>query len=76
VTRDALEVARYIIDVTAQLEAVASTAHLDRLAYFIGMAKAESEMIVRTNGDPEAERAEEESCQSAVGLHHETNSFD
>jgi hypothetical protein len=40
------------------------------------MAKVESEIFVRTNGDPEAERAEEESYQSAVGLHYENNSFD
>jgi hypothetical protein len=42
--------------VTAQLEAVAIRAHLYRLAYFLGMAKAESERIVRISGDPEAER--------------------
>jgi len=76
VPRGALVVARHITDVTAQLEAVAIKANLDRLAYFLGMAKVESELIVRTNGDPEAERSGEESDQSAVGLHHENNSFD
>lgn len=54
VTWEALDVASYITDVTARLEAVAITAHLDRLAYFLGMAKLESEIFVRTNGDPEA----------------------
>jgi hypothetical protein len=48
VTREVLDTARYIIDMTAQLEAAAITAHLDRLAYFLGMANLESEMFVRT----------------------------
>jgi hypothetical protein len=56
-----LDVARYITDVTAQLEALAIAAHLDLLAYFLGMAKAESEILVRVSGVPEAERAEDES---------------
>ena len=55
-SQGALVVARHITDVIAQLEAVAIKAHLDRLAYFLGMAKAESERIVRISGDPEAER--------------------
>jgi hypothetical protein len=76
VTREVLDVARYITDVTAQLEAAAIKAHLDRLAYFLGMAKVEGEILVLTNGDPEAERAEEEPYQSAVGPHHEKYSFD
>ena len=76
VTRGALVIARHITDVTAQLEAVAIKANLDRLAYFLGMAKVESELIVRTSGDPKAERSVEQSDQSAVGLHHENNSFD
>ena len=67
-TREALVVARHITDVTAQLETVAIKAHLDRLAYFLGMAKAESELMVRTNGDPEAE--------PPVGPRHENNSSD
>jgi hypothetical protein len=39
------------------------------------MAKVESELVVRTNSKPEAERSGEESDQSTVGLHHENNSF-
>ena len=50
VTQEVLDVARYITDVTAQLEAAAIAAHLDRLAYFLGMAKVESEMLVRMPG--------------------------
>jgi hypothetical protein len=74
VTREEeLDAARYIAGMTAKLEAVANAARLDRLVYFLGMAKVESEIFVRTHG---AERAEEESNESAVGLHQEKNSFD
>ena len=77
VTREEeLDAARYIAGMTAKLEAVAIAARLDRLVYFLAMAKAESEIFVRTYGAPEAERAEEESDEPAVGLHQEKNSFD
>jgi hypothetical protein len=76
VTREALDVARYITGMTAKLEAVAIAARLDRLAYFLEMAKAESEIFVRTHGAPEAERAEEQSDEPAIGLHQEKSSFD
>jgi hypothetical protein len=76
VTREVLDVARYIAGMTAKLEAVAITARLDRLVYFLGMAKAESEIFIRTYGAPEAERAEEKSDEPAVGLHQENGSFD
>ena len=69
VTREALDVAHYITDVTTQLEAVAIAARLDRLAYFLGMVKMECETFVRTYVAPEAERAEEESDEPAVELH-------
>jgi hypothetical protein len=55
VTRETLDVARYVSDMTSQLEAMAAAAHLDLLAYFLGMAKAEGEMFVRTNALDEAE---------------------
>jgi hypothetical protein len=74
--REALDVARYITDMTARLEAVAIAARLDRLVYFLGMAKAESEIFVRTYAAPEPERAEAESDEPADGLHQEKNSFD
>jgi hypothetical protein len=76
VTREALDVARYIAGLTAKLEAVAIVARLDQLGYFLGMAKAESEIFVRTYGAPKAERAEEGSDEPGVGLHQEKNSFD
>ena len=74
VTGEVLDVARYISDVTAQLEALAIAAHLDQLAYFLGMAKAESEVLVRVSGVPE--RVEDESHEPTAGLHRDTNSFD
>jgi hypothetical protein len=40
-------VARYIADMTGQLEAMAKAAHLDLLAYFLAMARAESETAAR-----------------------------
>jgi hypothetical protein len=76
VTPEMLEVARYIASVTAQLEAVAIAARLDLLVYFLGMAKGESEIFVRTYGAPEAERAEDESHEPTAGLDRENNSFD
>jgi hypothetical protein len=75
-TREVLDVAHYITNVTAPLEALAIAAHFDQLAYFLRMAKAESEILVRVNGVVEAERAENESHEPAAGLHHENNSFD
>jgi hypothetical protein len=76
VTREVLDVARDIAGMTAQLEAMAIAAQLDRLAYFLGMAKAEIEILVRVSGVPESERAEDESLEPTAGLHHENNSFD
>ena len=75
VTREEeLDAARYIAGMTAKLEAVAIAARLDRLVYFLGMAKVESEMFVRAHGAEGG--AEEESDESAVGPHPENNSFD
>src|SRR6202042_339742 len=77
VTHEALDVARYITDMTAQLEAMAIAARLDLLAYFLGMARAESEIYVRTNAVAEAERVDEEQpFEVAVGYPHGSNSFD
>jgi hypothetical protein len=86
VTREALDVANYITDMTAQLEAMAIAANLDLLAYFLGMAKAESELFVRTNAVAEAERAsdgdsdsEDEDSFAAASVGREpqpNNSFD
>src|SRR5271156_2036430 len=82
VTREVLDVARYITDMTAQLEAMAVAAHLDLLAYFLGMAKAESELFVRTNAVAEAEREAEpeaeDSYAATPGIRqpHPSNSFD
>ena len=40
---DEAAVARYIADMAAQLESMAASARLDLLAYFLAMARAESE---------------------------------
>jgi hypothetical protein len=62
---------------TAQLEAMAIAARLDLLAYFLGMARAESEIYVRTNTVAEAERVDErQPFEAAVALPHVSNSFD
>jgi hypothetical protein len=44
---EAVAVARYIADMTGQLESMANAAHLDLLAYFLAMARAESESSAR-----------------------------
>ncbi len=78
--REALDVANYITDMTAQLEAMAIAARLDLLAYFLGMAKAESELFVRTNAlaETEAENEDEDSYTTASGDRQPqtSNSFD
>jgi len=56
-TEEALDVARYVTDMTAQLEAMASAARLELLAYFLGMAKAEAELFVRTHVPDHGESA-------------------
>jgi hypothetical protein len=80
VARGALDVAHYITDMTAQLEAMAVAARLDLLAYFLGMAKAESELFVRTNAVTDAAREAEIEAEDAyaepVAEPYATNSFD
>jgi hypothetical protein len=66
-TREALDIAHYITDMTAQLEAMAVAARLDLLAYFLGMAKAESELFVRTNAVAETEPESDDSYPTAAG---------
>jgi len=56
--REALEVARYVTDMTGQLEAMAVAAHLDLLAYFLSMAKAEGDLFVRGNAQADGSRVE------------------
>jgi hypothetical protein len=82
VAQEALDVANYITDMTAQLEAMAVAAHLELLAYFLGMAKAESELFVRINtvaeSVREAEAEAEDPYPAEPGIHqpHASNSFD
>ena len=60
---------------TAQLEAMAIAARLDLLAYFLGMAKAESEIYVRTNAVAEAS-IWRSNFEPADGSPQQSNSFD
>jgi len=81
VTREALDVARFITDTTPQLEVMGIAARLDLLANFLGMAKAEREIYVRTNAVAEVERGDERSDEEqhfdiAVGFPHGNDSFD
>jgi hypothetical protein len=52
--REALQVARYVTDMTAQLEAMAVAARLDLLAYFLSMAKVEGDLFVRDNAQTDS----------------------
>jgi hypothetical protein len=78
VAREALDVAHYITDMTAQLEAMAVAARLDLLAYFLGMAKAESELFVRTNAaaEPDGEAETEDAYAAEPAQPYAGNSFD
>ena len=69
VTREVLDVARYIAGMTAQLEGLAIAADLDRLAYFLGMAKAETEILVRVSVT-EPESAQDEPHEPIAGPQH------
>jgi hypothetical protein len=46
---EAIAVARYIADMAGQLESMASAVHLDLLAYFLAMARAEGEASARAD---------------------------
>ena len=50
-------VALYIADMTAQLESMATAAGLDLLAYFLAMARAESEAASREGAGAASEDA-------------------
>jgi|SRR5271166_6226345 len=77
---EALDVARYVADMTTQLEAMAIAARLDLLAYFLGMAKAESEVIVRTSAPERAadagDKPPDDNFPQASGFGEDDKSFD
>ncbi len=66
-TREALDVAGYVHDMTAQLEAMAIAANLDLLAYFLGMARSEADLFVRTNVEDVTEDSETDGLLSDEG---------
>ncbi len=78
VSREVLDIARYITDMTAQLEGMAVAARLELLAYFLGMARAESELFIRTNPADEGEHGDEESYEAPPSYREpqESGSFD
>jgi hypothetical protein len=54
-SREAIDVAAYVSDMTAQLEAMALAANHDLLAYFLGMARSEADLFLRTSEGAEDE---------------------
>jgi len=68
-TREALDIARYVADMTAQLEAMSTAVDLDLLAYFLAMAKAEAELFLRMNAEaaPTPEPSDDEDVAGAGG---------
>ena len=62
VGREALDVAGYVSDMTAQLEAMSLAAGLDLLAYFLAMARSEADLFVRTNASVEDECAADDTA--------------
>ena len=43
----AADVARYVAEMSAQMAQLADAAHLEMLAYFLDMARVESEIVLR-----------------------------
>ena len=70
-TRGSLDIASYVSDMTAQLEAMALASGLDLLAYFLGMARSEADLFVRTNAGPEGETPGGASKEDGGGLSDE-----
>lgn len=64
---EALDVARYVADMAAQLEAMSEAADLDLLAYFLSMAKAEAETFLQRSRSATGEPAGEDGGWSVEG---------
>jgi len=64
-TREALDIASYVSDMTAQLEAMAQAAGLDLLSYFLGMSRSEADLFIRTNAGPEGEPTDDDDADSS-----------
>jgi hypothetical protein len=74
--REAFDVARYVTDIAAQLEAMAVAAQLDSLAYFLGMAKAEGDLFVRGNAQADGSVKELGDAGPAEPESYDDRSFD
>ncbi len=61
---EALEVARYVTGMAAQLQRMAIKARLENLAYFLGMVKAEGGLLVSGVSQPQSQGDSEEAAQS------------
>jgi len=55
---EALGVVNFVADMTAKLEAIATAADLDLLAYYLSMATAEVDVFVRSNAQADDTRVE------------------
>jgi hypothetical protein len=75
-TREALDIARYAADMTAQLEAMSAAVDLDLLAYFLAMAKAEAELFLRTNAEAEPTPEPSDDAEVADREGRSANPFD
>jgi hypothetical protein len=56
--REALEVAHYVKIMTVHLETMAVAARLDLLAYFLGMARTQCDLVVRGNAQADGSGVE------------------
>jgi hypothetical protein len=75
-TREALDIARYVADMTAQLEAMSAAVDLDLLAYFLAMAKAEAELFLRTSPEAAPTPDPSDSGEAADRQARSANPFD
>ena len=76
VRREALDVARYVTDLAAQLEAMAIASNLDLLAYFLGMARAEGDLYVRTHVEGLGPADETSAAEPTDSQARNDNAFD
>jgi hypothetical protein len=65
-----LEVAGYVKDMAAQLETIATAARLDLLAYFLGMAKTEGDLLVRCNAQVDGSKVDHDDKPASPQCDH------
>ena len=66
--QETLQVARYVTKMAIQLEKMAASVRLDALAYFLGMAKSEGDLVVsrmaKLEKSGDSERIEPDDAQT------------